>query len=135
MVGLLLSFARDFDPQVGAIEAQFLSLLQIPDISLVPNWEVNFGQEKTFAQTALFYFETLAAAMERDDFGKDEMLRLGWAEVMNKNRIVLKVIDPLKKRYNEVWFEDEIAYIHTTPEYWGMYVEDIGFAQKLADLL
>ena len=122
------AITKDFDAKIGAVEKKFLAILQLPDISLEPNWEANFQEvkkkqtgdswEKEFGKKTLAYFEALAEALQNSGFSKDDLLREGWAEAVEKNRIVLKVCDTLKKmRYNEVWLEGGVAYIQVRPVY------------------
>ncbi|KAL4245320.1 hypothetical protein ABKN59_008338 [Abortiporus biennis] len=139
---------KEFDPKIGSLRQKFIELLQVPDFTLDPNFKGNAqvlnkagtnatnDWETTFGETAYRYFERIYQAMERDGFGKDDMLQEGFQEAVEMNKMTVRITEKLEKmRYNEVWINEGVFYIQTTPDNWGHWIEDLLSLQKLEELL
>ncbi|KAI9847345.1 MAG: hypothetical protein M1838_000929 [Thelocarpon superellum] len=125
-----------YESAIGALKDKLDKILGV-SIKLTPNFEANFailskhpdglssGWQKAIGDGTLSYFESLLDNLKRLKFDSDEMLREGFTDVVNKNEVVLKVVDKLRAgSYNEVFPEDGVLYIQTIPNYWRTNTSD-----------
>ncbi len=140
------SIKTQYEPKIGDILEKCRKTLQNPDLKFEAgfeelakmlkgskdardDWETNVGD---FARD---YFDGFEQALEREGFGKDELLREGFEEGCEKGTIRLKIVEKLKggSGYNEVVLEDGEVLLQTTPEKWGVNISNA--ADKLVDIL
>ncbi|KAI1831280.1 hypothetical protein DTO006G1_7636 [Penicillium roqueforti] len=102
---------------------------QVPGTKLPDSWETNFGA------TALEYFESLATHLDWNNFGKDDLLKEGFLESVDKGKVALRVVDKLEgsSNYNEAKIEDGVLYLQTKADTWGVNTNQA--SQKIVDLL
>lgn len=118
------SIQTSWDPKVEGLSQKYSSMLQVPEIKLDPNFAANYAEvnklgsrapsdwEKSFGQATLNYFQRLYEVMEQDGYGKDDMLQEGFTEVVEMNKITLRVTENLvHKSYNELHIEEGVLYI------------------------
>lgn len=114
------SIRRDYDPRIKEIQGK-LSKIVKQELALVPNFEANFEKLKgkagddlnwhNFGNAHLSYFDALVSQLEYQKFGDDDILQEGLLEIMPKNEVHIRVVDQIKRTYNEVIAEDGILYL------------------------
>ncbi|KAJ4014475.1 hypothetical protein NW752_007237 [Fusarium irregulare] len=115
------SIRRDYDPRIKEIQEKLNRIVK-HELSLVPNFEANFEKLKgkgggnldwqyNFGNAHLSYFDALVSHLKYQKFGDDDMLQEGLLEIMPKNEIHIRVVDHIKRTYNEVIAEDGILYL------------------------
>ncbi|RSM20603.1 hypothetical protein CDV31_000581 [Fusarium ambrosium] len=114
------------------------------DVAIVPNFEDNFnklkadknaqdGWEDIFGRTHLSYLEGLVSDLEYQKFDQDEMLQEGLVEAVEESAVHVRVVDELKRSYNETVIENGILYLQTIPKDFGVNAHSI--ANELINLL
>jgi len=113
---------NDYDPKIGQVLEKARGLLQNNDFKFEvdfeglgkalkggkggrDDWESNLGG---FARG---YLEGFVDVLEREGFGKDDMLREGFQEAVTENAIGVRVLESIKGSYNEIVLEDGKAFI------------------------
>ncbi|KAI9732707.1 MAG: hypothetical protein M1818_007441 [Claussenomyces sp. TS43310] len=139
---------EQYNPAIDAVLAKARTLLALPDLAFTIDFEETFARldgaagasaaprdwQKRLGAHALAYFAGFTEAIERQGFGKDDMLQEGFADAVDKKVVQVRVVDKLvRKTYNEMVIEDGVAYIQTTAVYWNSNVRDP--ANGLMDLL
>lgn len=93
------------------------------EVAVVPNFEDNFnklkaagpeaesGWEAGFGRVHLSYLEGLVSDLEYQKFGEDEMLQEGLVEAVEESAVHIRVVDELKRSYNETVIEGGILYL------------------------
>jgi hypothetical protein len=116
------SISRDWEPKIGAIQQQIGKQLNNPNIKLNPNWEHNYaelakatdksdGWDSRIGQYSISYMEALQNQLEREKFGSDDLLQEGFAEMVTKGEVCLRVQPKTKETYNEMTVEDGVLYM------------------------
>lgn len=146
------SIMTELEPKIEAVRASIAQDLGVPTLTLYPNYEENYvlldryvkggnvgtmwprDWQKRYGRDTLAYFEAIRRNVEVLGFAKDDMLREGFQDAVDKNEIHLKVVEKLDKgNYNESVIRNGVLYIQTTPPMWTTNIGDS--AQKLIDLL
>ncbi|KAL4732314.1 hypothetical protein ACLX1H_001327 [Fusarium chlamydosporum] len=115
------SIWSDYDLRIEKIQEE-LSKIFKQEISLVPNFEANFdklksnadtvnGWEHNFGNAHLAYFEGLVSRLDMDKFEGDNSLLQGLLNAMDKHAIHIRVVDQIKRDYNEAVIEGGILYL------------------------
>ncbi|KAJ9149791.1 hypothetical protein NKR23_g4092 [Pleurostoma richardsiae] len=151
-----LSFAaragirKSYDDKIEDVRKKIAGLLEKPDIKLTPNFEENFAKlseasqnkksrlisswETSLGQITFQYFQSLATSLDWKDFGKDEMLREGFNEAVEKGEITFRLVEQLKYDNNcECVVEDGVLYLQAKPDTFGVNVNSV--ATKIVDQL
>ncbi|KAH8883563.1 hypothetical protein GQ53DRAFT_698995 [Thozetella sp. PMI_491] len=140
----------DYDPNIEALRAKIGTLIERPDIKLVPNFDDTFAKLKAAAAVkgsdvrddwetnlgsfALKYFEGLEWQLKNLKVDSDEMVREGLNEAVEKGEFAFRIVDKLKYgSYAEVVIEDGVLYLQTPAEKWGTNIDYA--AEKLIDQL
>ena len=142
----------DYEPKIDAVKVKFQKILDLPTIDLEPNFEQNYATIAAYTEIAksalsyrhdwqkklgsftLKYFAEFVEGMKDKGFGDDDMLQEGFKDAVEKNQIVLRVVNKLNKgNYNEPVLENGVLYIQTTPEYWAVNIGDPAY--QLMDIL
>jgi hypothetical protein len=117
------SIQKQYEPQIGAVEARIAKILAMRDIKLTPNFEAVIAKLKAAGETpsqfeprigevSLAYFSKFADKLVEQKFDSDDMLQEGLQEALTGKEIALRVKDPLvQSSYNEVELEDGVLYI------------------------
>ena len=73
--------------------------------------------------------------MTNKKFGEDDMLQEGFNEAVEKNQIAFRIVEELRKGsgYSEIFIEDGVLYIQTTPQNFGTNVDYA--CQDIVDIL
>ncbi len=143
---------NDYDPKVGPVKAKWQKILALDNVDLDPNFEANYAAiaaytkngkqsntypqewQKSLGRFTLEYFSGFIEVMENKGFGDDDMVQEGFKESVERNKVVLRIMDKLNKgHYNEPLIEDGVLYIQTTAEFWATNVNDPAY--ELMDLL
>ena len=144
------SISKHYEPAIGAVQHNIQKILDLPVLTLTPNFETNFSKlteknakdpsdhmrdwQVTFGKVTLEYFEQMAKNLEEKGFGKDDMLQEGFKESVEKNEIALRVVDKFTKgNYNECVLENGVLIMQTTQKYWWTNMSEVGL--DVIDLL
>ncbi|KAF4981466.1 hypothetical protein FZEAL_2709 [Fusarium zealandicum] len=137
------SIRSDYEPKISEIQEKLNKILN-ETIAIVPNFEQNFaklkgdskandGWESNFGGFIFSYFEGFVSHLEYEKFGEDEMLQEGLLEAADSRAAHFRVVDELKKSYNETVIEEGILYLQTTTRNFGVNTSQI--SEKLIDIL
>ncbi|KAK0748392.1 hypothetical protein B0T21DRAFT_344057 [Apiosordaria backusii] len=138
---------QDYESAIAGVKKDIADLLgkSQDEITINPNFEANFAKlsekapgrddwQERLGNFTLKYFEGLAYQMRYQKVGEDEMVQEGLLEAVEKNEYAFRIVDTLKySSYCEVVLEDGVLYLQTTPEKFGVNIDDA--AQKLIDQL
>ncbi|KAF4462926.1 hypothetical protein FALBO_10255 [Fusarium albosuccineum] len=128
------SIRTNYDPKISEVQRKLKDILG-QDIALVPNFEDNFAKLKDSPDSGdrwqenlgyfiLSYFEGLASQLEWQKFGDDDMLQEGFFDGVEGRAAHFRVVDQLKRTYNEAVIEGGVLYLQTIPKYLGTNVSD-----------
>ena len=150
------SIQKSYDAQIGELVQKVSKALQAT-ITFLPNFEANYAAMLAYEKTldmddyddqrkinkdwasgigaATFdYFDGFHARLRDQNFHKDEMLREGFNESVDKNTVALRIVPgPLSRSYNDCVIEDGVLVIRTRPDYWWTNSRDA--TKQLMDLL
>lgn len=136
------NIAMNYEPQVEDVRAAIGKSVGVPDIQLNPNFEQVFGElkaaegagvsirtdwEEALAGATLDYFDTLSYSLRSHKFDADDLLQEAFAEVVDKNEVVIRVVKELKHgSYTQATFEDGRLYIDFKPDTFWTNVQEAG---------
>ncbi|KAM0431009.1 hypothetical protein ACHAPT_005643 [Fusarium lateritium] len=137
------SIRNDYDGEISKVQEK-LNKIFGKEVAIVPNFEDNFnklkadpkaesGWEDGFGRIHLSYLQGLVSELEYQKFGEDEMLQEGLVEAVEGNAVHVRVVNELKRSYNETVIEDGILYLQTIPKDFGVNSHQI--ANELINLL
>ena len=126
------SIRADYGPQIDEFKAPCQKCLALPVLELTPHFESNFAKlvteksenydflrnrQQNFGRYCFEYFDGFASVIEELGFAKDGLLQEGFKEAVEKNEILLRMVDKLVSGLNlcnECIFKNGILYIQTT---------------------
>jgi len=111
-----------WEPEIATLQQQIGKQLNNPNIKLNPNWEHNFAElakakDKTeywdsrLGEYSHNYMKALLDQLEREKFESDDLLQEGFAEMVLKGEVCLRVQPKTKETYNELTVEDGVLYM------------------------
>lgn len=117
-----------YEAVVEEVRAAIAEVVAVPDLKLTPNFEYNYGVllamgdaagsswGAKLGQDTLAYFRGVKSSLEKQGFGKDDMLQEGFQEAIDKNEITLKIVDKLDcgGSYNEVIIKDGVLIVQVS---------------------
>lgn len=112
------------EPGFEAISAKLSGSKQVME-----TWRGQMGR------FVISYYAALASWLKGQNFGDDDMLQEGLNEALSSGTIKFRVIDALRpeNRYNQCTFEDGTLFLETTPEAFGVNIDQVG--NNIIDLL
>ncbi|KAI8656281.1 hypothetical protein NCS56_01231500 [Fusarium sp. Ph1] len=116
--------ALKYQERIKEKQEELNAMLQKEDA--VENWRYGTGDQ------IRWYFGALVSRMNGDGFGTNDVLREGFLEAVEKNKIAFRVVDKTEETYNEYVIEDGVFYIQTTPSRFGVNIDRTG---PLAEIL
>ena len=149
-----MSIRNDYKSKVGELQQKFRQLLNLPTLSLIPNFESNFAKitffianskkrevedfprewQKQFGWNIYEYFDYFFQGLDNKRFGDDDLMQEGFAEAVDKHEVGLRVVDKLQMgTYNECIIENGVLWMQTTPKYWTTNIRDP--VDKVLDIL
>ncbi|KAH7146654.1 hypothetical protein B0J13DRAFT_584200 [Dactylonectria estremocensis] len=133
------SISKDYKPGISKAQEK-LNKIPGQEIAIVPNvaklkgdWKTRDDFEPNLGGFTYMYFEALNSYLESERFREDDMLREDLLEIVEGRAVHFRIVDALKRSYNETVVKDEILYLQTTPEYFSANVDYV--AGELLNLL
>jgi hypothetical protein len=121
-----MSIARGYNPSIQETQRRLNALLG-GELALVPGFEAAFDKlraseedervEDWDAQLGPFvhlYFDGLLGYLDYHKFGADQMLREGLLEAVKGGEVRFRLVDEIKRPYNEAVIEDGILYLQVS---------------------
>lgn len=136
------SIVSDWDTKSTELTEQARNYVFAPTLTLVPNFEANYVKlraweakgnvmsdpqwDSKIGAATEEYFRGFVYYLRDNGFDKDEMLHEGFRETVEKNEVVLRVVDELSaaaktangERYHGCVVENGVLYIETLPGSW-----------------